>query len=102
MNHKKIEQQIIQNYKSDERMMILVYAQWCINQNLDPVELYKKAYPDQLNNDALIEALKLTVPKNESDEIANQTVLNVLQLFGNDHLASVVQSEMNQLKENKS
>ena len=75
-------------------MMILIYAQWCINHDLDPKEMYKKAYPNQLQNDALVDALELTVSKQEADEIADQTVLNVLQLFGNDDLAYIVQEEI--------
>ena len=27
-----IGQQVIKNYQRDEQMMILVFAQWCINQ----------------------------------------------------------------------
>ena len=81
-------------------MMILIYAQWCINHDLDPKEMYKKAYPNQLQNDALVDALELTVSKQEADEIADQTVLNVLQLFGNDDLAYIVQEEIMK-RENK-
>jgi len=44
-----------------------------------------------VENDALTDALELTVPKQESDEIDVETVLNVLQLFGNDDLAFIVQ-----------
>lgn len=94
MNKKEHEQRVIENYQSDEKMMILIYAQWCINHDLDPKKLYEKAYPNQLQNDALTEALALTVSKQEADEIADQTVLNVLQLFGNDDLAFIVQEEI--------
>lgn len=94
MNNKEHEQRVIENYQNDEKMMILIYAQWCINHDLDPKEMYKKAYPNQLQNDALVDALELTVSKQEADEIADQTVLNVLQLFGNDDLAYIVQEEI--------
>ena len=94
MNKKEHEQRVIENYQNDEKMMILIYAQWCINHDLDPKEMYKKAYPNQLQNDALVDALELTVSKQEADEIADQTVLNVLQLFGNDDLAYIVQEEI--------
>ena len=94
MNKKEHEQRVIENYQNDEKMMILIYAQWCINHDLDPKEMYKKAYPNQLQNDALVDALELTVYKQEADEIADQTVLNVLQLFGNDDLAYIVQEEI--------
>lgn len=98
MNNKELEKHIIQNYKNEEKMMILIYAQWCINNDLDPAELYNKAYNDQNSNSALEEVLELTVSKNESDGISNETVINALQLFGNDDLAFVVQSEIDKRK----
>lgn len=92
MDHKKeIENRVIESYKSDEKMMILVYAQWCINNDLDPKAMYTQAYPDQIKNEALREALELTVAKQESEHIPDETVLHVLQLFGNDDLAFSVQ-----------
>ncbi|MDC3413155.1 hypothetical protein [Terrihalobacillus insolitus] len=93
MNQKEKEQYILDNYKKDENTMILVFSQWCVNNDLDPRELYKQAYPDQGKNQQLGEAFELTIPKNESDEIPVQTVLDVLQLFENDHLAFVVAEE---------
>lgn len=98
MNNKELEKHIIQNYKNEEKMMILIYAQWCINNDLDPTELYNKAYNNQNSNSALEEVLELTVSKNESDDISNETVINALQLFGNDDLAFVVQSEIDKRK----
>ncbi|WP_042142365.1 hypothetical protein [Paucisalibacillus sp. EB02] len=98
MDKKQLEEQIIKNHQSDEKMMILIFAQWCVNNDMDPEELYKTAYPYQVNNKALEEAIELTVPKEESDEISVQTVIHVLQLFGNDDLASVVQSKVDEEK----
>ncbi|SFB04827.1 hypothetical protein SAMN04488072_10642 [Lentibacillus halodurans] len=94
MEKKEVEQKVIESYQHDEKMMILVYAQWCINHDLDPKALYEEAYPNQMKNEALREALELTVSKQESEEIPDQTVLNILQLFGNDDLAFVVQSKI--------
>lgn len=93
--------QVIENYQEQEKMMILIYAQWCINNDLDPVALYKKAYPNQLQNDALDEALTLTVPKKEAAVIENETVINVLQLFGNNDLAFIVQGKIDKQKNKK-
>ncbi|RNA69336.1 hypothetical protein [Alteribacter keqinensis] len=98
MNKKEVEEQIIQNYQKDENMMILVFAQWCVNNDLDAVELYKKAYPKQSKNTALMQGTELTVPKEESEEIADQTLLGVLSLFGNDDLAFVVSEEMEKMR----
>ncbi|WP_309118882.1 hypothetical protein [Paenibacillus sp.] len=90
MNRKELEDQIIENYRKDERMMILAFAQWSINRGLDPQALYERAYPGQKNNPELLAALELTVPKEEAGDIADETVLNMLSVFGNDDLAFVV------------
>ncbi|AIQ48394.1 hypothetical protein R70723_22595 [Paenibacillus sp. FSL R7-0273] len=87
---KSMEEQIIESYKRDEEMMILVFAQWCVNNKLDPHELYLQAYPQQEGNAALGRALALTVPEEEAGDISDDTVLGVLSLYGNDDLAYVV------------
>ncbi|WP_102348964.1 hypothetical protein [Bacillus sp. Marseille-P3661] len=94
MNSKDIEKKIIENYQTDEKMMILVYAQWCINNELDPEELYNRAYPPQQANSALRQALDVVVSKEESAEIHDETLLNLLSVFGNDDLAFVVMEEL--------
>jgi len=90
-----MEEQIIRNYERDEQMMILVFAQWCINHDLNPAELYRQAYPDQADNIALQQALDLTVPKEEAGEVPDDTLLGVLSLFGNEELAFIVTEEIN-------
>ncbi|WP_059170677.1 hypothetical protein [Bacillus sp. FJAT-27445] len=94
MDKKDLQDKIIKNYQADEKMMILIFAQWCINHGLDPEELYLQAYPGQRENHALREALELTVPKEEAGEIPDDTVLGVLSLFGNDDLAFIVSEEI--------
>lgn len=98
MNSKELEAKIIENYQRDEQMMILIFAQWCINHDLKPEELYVKAYPGQGENHALKQAIELTVPKQEAGEIAYETLLGVLSLYSNDDLAFVVTEEFNKLK----
>ena len=95
MDRKEMEEQIIRNYQRDENMMILVFAQWCINNDIDPEALYLRAYPDQQANPALKQALELTVPKEESETIPFETVMGVLSLFSNDDLAFVASEEFN-------
>lgn len=90
MDKKEIEQRIIEQYQQDEKVMILVFAQWCVNNELDPVSVYQRAYPSQRVNPSLLEATEQTVPKAEADQIDDQTLLEVLQVFGNDDLAFVV------------
>jgi hypothetical protein len=98
MNSKELEEKIIQHYQGEEKMMILVFAQWCVNHELDPEEVYLRAYPNQSSNPALREAIELTVPKEEAGEIADETLLGVLSLFGNDDLAFVVTEEIQKRK----
>ncbi|WP_368504325.1 hypothetical protein AB3N04_20110 [Alkalihalophilus sp. As8PL] len=101
MDKKELEEKIIGQFKQDEQMMILVFAQWCINHNLEPAELYQRAYPTQAENPSLKQALDLTVPKEEAGEIPDDTLLGVLSLFGNEDLAFVVTEEMENLKKRK-
>lgn len=94
MNSKELEERIIRNYERDEQMMILVFAQWCVNNGLDPAEVYARAYPGQGANPALQQAIGQTVPKEEAAPVPDDTVLGVLSLFGNDELAYVVTEEI--------
>ncbi|MGD8189681.1 hypothetical protein ACQCN2_06705 [Brevibacillus ginsengisoli] len=94
MSQKEVEQQIIQQYQRDEGMMILVFAQWCVNYDLDPLELYNRAYPAQPVNQQLKQMLEVTVPKEEAGDIPDETLLSVLSLFGNEDLAFVVTQEI--------
>ena len=98
MNQKELEEKVIGNYQSQEKMMILVFAQWCINHDLEPEEIYLRTYPNQSANPALREAIELTVPKDEAGEISDETVLGVLSLFVNDDLSFVVTEEMQKRK----
>jgi hypothetical protein len=91
MNNK--DKRIIEKYQQDEKAMILAFAQWCINHNLDPMKVYQRAYPQQKENKALLEAMELTVPKEEGEVISTEMVLQILQLFGNNDLAFIVQEE---------
>jgi hypothetical protein len=94
MDQNDIQNKVIENYQRDENMMILVFAQWCVNNDLNPETLYEKAYPDQINNPALTQSIELVVPKEESEYIPDQSVIGVLSLFGNDDLAFVVSEEI--------
>lgn len=96
MDHKTREEQIIESYRQDEDMMILVFAQWCVNNGQDPEELYQRAYPNQKQNERLTHVLSLVVPKEEAGEIADDTLLGVLSLYGNEDLAMVVSEVINE------
>ncbi|MFJ7934718.1 hypothetical protein [Sporosarcina sp. NPDC096371] len=96
MDFKNIGEQVIQKYQEDEQLMIRLFVQWCANHQLDPHELYKRAYPHQQQNAAME-----TIIKQADDEddihIDNETTLDVLQLFGNEDLAFVVADEIERL-----
>ncbi|MCL6456871.1 MAG: hypothetical protein K6T85_02580 [Gorillibacterium sp.] len=98
MDKKEMEEQMIRNYQKDEKLMILVFAQWCVNHDLDPAELYKRAYPTQGDNPALQLGIELTVPKEEAGEIEAETVLGILTMFGNEDLGFVVSEEIERLR----
>lgn len=101
MSRKEIEEQIIHNYQRDEQMMILVFAQWCVNNELDPAELYARAYPQQSANPALKQAVELTVPREEAGDISDTTLLGVLSLYDNEALAFVVTEEIDRRKSSR-
>ncbi|OZM57417.1 hypothetical protein CIB95_08125 [Lottiidibacillus patelloidae] len=102
MDKTELEKKIIEQYKADEGMMILVFVQWCINNQLDPISLYEKAYPDQKRNPLLTQMMENSVSKEEAGDIADETLLQVLSLFGNDDLAFVVSEEItNRDKDNR-
>lgn len=98
MNRKEMEEQIIHAYQRDEGMMVLVFAQWCVNHGLDARELYRRAYPDQGDNPLLAQMMDNTVPKEEAEDISDAALIGVLSLFGNDDLAFVVREEMERIK----
>jgi hypothetical protein len=96
MEFKSIDEQVIQKYQEDEQLMIQLFVQWCVNHELDPNELYARAYPEQQENASLQKVLK---DMGDSDplEIDNETMMDVLQLFGNFDLAFVLSEEIERL-----
>lgn len=88
---------IIKQYEEDEEMMVLLFAQWCVNNEVDPHELYERAYPQQVKNVALNQAIENTVSKEESEPISQALIVAALQAFGNDDLAF----EVSQIEEKK-
>ncbi len=81
---------VVENYQRDEEMMILIFAQWCVNHDLNPIEIYERAYPQQKQNEALNKALDSTISKEESEYIPDETLFAVLSMFGNEELAFTV------------
>ena len=100
MEFKNIDELVIQKYQEDEQIMIQLFAAWCVNHELNPIEIYARAYPDQQINPALQKVLN-EMDETERIEIENETMLDVLQLFGNDDLAFVVTDEIARIAKNK-
>lgn len=98
MDKEEWERKIIEQYQQDEQSMILVFAQWCVNNDLDARAVYNRAYPGQKENKFLLTAMEQTIPKEEADPIADETLLQVLGLFGNDDLAFAAMQLMEEQK----
>jgi len=93
MDKKTFQKKIIELYQEDEMVMIRLFIQWCQRKELDPHVLYRTAYPTQRDNEILTQLL---ASEETYDDIVveNDTMLDLLQLFGNDELAFVVAEEI--------
>ncbi|MEI4768301.1 hypothetical protein WAX74_01360 [Psychrobacillus sp. FJAT-51614] len=80
-----MNENVIAQYKEEENVMISLFAQWCVNHNLDAAQLYNKAYPLQQDNELLLSIIEIT--EKNSLHVDTETLMQVLQLFGNDDLA---------------
>jgi hypothetical protein len=96
MDFKNIQEQVIQKYQEDEQLMIRLFVQWCANHQLDPHELYKHAYPHQQEN-TVMKSIIEQADAEDDIHIDNETMLDVLQLFGNEDLAFIVADEIERL-----
>ncbi len=96
MEYENRDEWIIKKYQQDEATMIQLFVTWSLQNELDPVQLYQRAYPAQSKNEALVRAVEEADPT--EFEISNETLLDVLQLFGNDDLAFVASEEIEKLE----
>ncbi|WKA58897.1 hypothetical protein QWY16_01700 [Planococcus shenhongbingii] len=99
MEYESRDEYIIKKYQQDENTMIQLFVHWCINHQLDPVLLYTRAYPYQEKNEALLKAAEEAAAEPEEIEISTGTLLEILQMFGNDDLAFVVSEEIEKSKD---
>ncbi|BAM46449.1 hypothetical protein [Amphibacillus xylanus] len=90
MNLSEREQYIIDRYQAGEAEMILVFVQWCHNHKLDPLVVYREAYPNQALPTKLIEINQELIESNENVQIETSLLLEILQVYGNDDLAFIV------------
>ncbi|ANU26583.1 hypothetical protein [Planococcus versutus] len=95
MDNENRDEYIIKKYQQDEQIMIQLFVQWCTNHQLDPAILYQRAYPDQLQSAVLIDAIEQA--DTEILDIDHDTLLDILQSFGNDELAFVVSQAIEKL-----
>lgn len=101
MKRSERDEFIIEQYKNDEQMMVLIFVQYCVNNDIDPYDVYQEAYPTQGVNPSIADALEEVVPKKESEEISLEIVQHILQVFGNDDLAFVLQKRADAKKQEK-
>lgn len=92
-------EEVIRQYQEDEKRMVLIFAQWCINHQLDPFVVYGEAYPTQMNNSILKEVIDWTVDASESDPIDTEMIIQILQAYGNDDLAMIVFEKSQEMKQ---
>ncbi|AQU78115.1 MULTISPECIES: hypothetical protein [Planococcus] len=95
MDYENRDEYIIKKYQQDEQIMVQLFVQWCINYQLNPAELYQRAYPQQLQSSVLTAAIDQA--DGEKLDLSHETLLDVLQMFGNDDLAFVVSEEIEKL-----
>ncbi|WP_391121939.1 hypothetical protein [Psychrobacillus sp. L3] len=80
-----MNEKIIKQYQEDENIMIHLFAQWCVNHDINAATLYKNAYSHQHDNGILLNIIEET--EKDSLQVDTETVIHVLQLFGNEDLA---------------
>lgn len=89
MKEQSIQDFIIQKYQDEERTMVHLFIEWCRNHDYDPHKIYHRAYPEQAKNPILTEILQ-ELDDQKPIHIPNRTLLEILQMFGNDELAFVI------------
>lgn len=89
MENKSLNEQIIKKYQDDEKTMIHLFVEWCRQHKFDPHAVYEQAYPAQVQNPVLAEIIEASADQAPL-EIPTHTLLEVLQIFGNEELAFVV------------
>lgn len=94
-NDVTIDEFIIQKYREEEDLMIRLFIQWCENYELDPHVVYMQAYPEQQQNERLTDLL-LAAEEEESFIIDDEAMFDVLQMYGNDELAFVMSTFIQQ------
>lgn len=89
MDPKQLQEFIIKKYQDEERTMVHLFIEWCREHKHDPHTVYQLAYPDQPEN-AIVTELMKELSEQAPIHIPDHTLLEVLQLFGNDELAFVI------------
>lgn len=89
MDAKQLQEFIIKKYQDEERTMVHLFIEWCREHEQNPQTVYQIAYPEQGEN-PIIKELVEELSEHEPLHIPTQSLLEVLQLFGNDELAFVI------------
>lgn len=89
LDSKQLQEFIIKKYQDEEKTMVHLFIEWCREQEHNPHKVYQLAYPEQPENPIIKELMK-ELSEQEPLHIPDHTLLEVLQLFGNDELAFVI------------
>ncbi len=98
MNPKQLQEFIIQKYQDEERTMVHFFIEWCREHQHNSHEVYQLAYPNQPEN-PIISELSAELNEQAPLHIPTDTLLEVLQVFGNDELAFVISELIAQAKQ---
>lgn len=101
LDQQTIQDFIIKKYQDEERTMVHLFVEWCRSHHQDPHQVYQLAYPEQTENPILTEVLQ-ELDDQKPIHIPTNTLLELLQMFGNDELAFVITELNEKLPANKS
>ena len=84
-----LSKKVIEQYQADEKVMIQLFIHWCKNKQLDPLIIYKEAYPHYPDTTMLEKSIEEMVD-DESIHVSKETLLHILEVFEQHELAYVV------------
>ena len=96
MDFKNIDEQVIQKYQQDEQLMIRLFVQWCANNEVGSPRVIQTCISKATRKCHHEENHRRSRSEDDID-IDNETMLDVLQLFGNEDLAFIVADEIERL-----
>lgn len=84
-----ISKKVIEQYQADEKVMIQLFIHWCNNKQLNPLTIYRKAFPHYSDTTVLEDNIKEIVG-DEPVQVSTETLLHILEVFEQHELAYVI------------